>query len=129
MRWRGRWVLGVASLHTLFALVEFRQPLVQLLTRGLFDAVGDDAMLGAVTWFVLFGFVLAALGLAVDDAERHGRPGRGVGLWLALVTVLGVVLMPVSGLWLLLPPALSLIRSGPKALEHPRPSQVDHAPL
>lgn len=110
MRWRGRWVLGVAALHTLFAVAAFRQPLGQLLERGLFDAVGDNPMLGAVSWFVLFGFVLAALGLAVDAAERHARPSRSVGLCLASVTVLGVVLMPVSGLWLLLPPSLSLLR-------------------
>ncbi|MDP3500394.1 MAG: DUF6463 family protein [Myxococcales bacterium] len=110
MRWRGRWTMGVAAIHTVFAAVVFRQPLGELVSRGLVDTVGEDALLNAVAWFVFFGFVLAVAGQAIDALEARGAAPRGLGVGLLAMTVLGVALMPASGLWLLLPPALSLVR-------------------
>jgi hypothetical protein len=57
-------------------------------------------LLNGVTWFVFFGFVLAVAGHALDALEARGAVPRG----------LGVALMPASGLWLLFPPALSVVR-------------------
>jgi hypothetical protein len=110
MRWRGRWLMGVAAIHTLFALVVFREPLLQLVSRGLFDAVGQDPLLGGVTWFVFFGAALAMAGQAVDAAEQQGHVPRSLGVTVLAMTGLGVVLMPASGLWLLVPPGVSLLR-------------------
>ena len=110
MRWRGRWLMGVAAIHTVFALIVFRAPLLQLVSRGLIDAVGEDPLLNGVTWFVFFGAALAMAGQAVDVAEQRGPVPRSWGVTVLAITGLGVVLMPVSGLWLMLPPGLSLLR-------------------
>lgn len=110
MRWRGRWLMGVAAIHTLFALVVFREPLLQLVSRGLIDAVGQDPMSNAVAWFVLFGAAIAMLGQAVDAAELRGQAPWSLGVSVLALFGVGVVLMPVSGFWLLLPPGISLVR-------------------
>lgn len=115
MRWRGRWLLGVAAIHTLFALVVFREPLLQLVSRGLVNAVGHDPMSNAVTWFVLFGAAMAMLGQAVDAAEQRGQVPGSLGVSVLALTLVGVVLMPASGFWLLLPPGLSLVRASRSA--------------
>jgi hypothetical protein len=104
--------MGVAALHTAFAALVFREPLAVLVSRGVFNSVGEDPLLNGVTWFVFFGFVLAVGGVAVDALEQRGPVPRVVGVSLVAMTALGVVLIPASGLWLMLPPALSLARRG-----------------
>ena len=114
-RWRGRWLLAVAAVHTVFAAVVFAAPIGAMVRRGLYDTVNDDTLRGAVAWFVLFGAALAIAGLAVDQLERVGAPLRGTGVALLAMTALGIVLMPASGFWLALPVAVSMIFA-PRAL-------------
>ncbi len=110
--WKGLWLLGVAAVHTVFGVVVFQPQLQEIARRGVFDSVGTDPMLGAVTWFVLFGALFALLGWAVLLVERHAAlapvPLRALGVGLLALTALGIVLMPASGFWLVLPPALAL---------------------
>ncbi|WP_233589956.1 DUF6463 family protein [Acidovorax sp. FJL06] len=112
--WKGGWLLAVAAVHTAFAAVVFLPQLQEIARRGVFDSVGTDPMVGAVAWFVLFGGVLALLGWAVLLLERHAVlapvPLRPLGMGVLALTVLGIVLMPASGFWLALPPALALCR-------------------
>ena len=115
--WIGHWLMGVAALHTLFAVLVFGKVLRTIAERGLFNSVGDDPLIGAVTWFVLFGFVLALLALAVTPLERSGQAAalRRLGFGLLLLCGLGIVLMPASGFWLAIPPALAMLRRGATA--------------
>lgn len=113
-RWRGRWLLGVAAVHTAFAAVVLQEPLRALVARGVVDAVGDDPTLNGVTWFVFFGGALALAGLAIDALERLGAAPRAAGVALLAMTAIGVILMPLSGLWLIAPPALSLAWPRPR---------------
>ena len=115
--WIGHWLMGVAALHTVFAAVVFGKVLRTMAERGLFNSVGADPLLGAVTWFVLFGFVLALFSLAVTPLERSGQTValRKLGFGLLLLCGLGIVLMPASGFWLAIVPALAMLRQGAKA--------------
>jgi len=118
--WMGRWLLAVAALHTLFGLLVFAGPLRQLLRLGLFDAVGTDPLMAAVTWFLLFGAPLALLGQALTLLERQAAvvdPAslRPLGWGLLGLGTLGIVLMPASGFWLLLPVVWALLRRRPAA--------------
>lgn len=111
-RWKGQWMLAVAVLHTLYAAVVFPTQLQEIVRRGVFNSVQKDPAVGAVVWFVLFGVLFALLGWAILLAERNAAlapvPLRGLGAGLLALTVLGIVLMPSSGFWLALPPALAL---------------------
>ena len=108
--WKGFWLMAVSAVHTVFGVVVFSEPLVRMVRRGVFNTVGEDAMLGAVAWFLLFGFVLFLAGLAIAELENASRRPlpRSLGWALLFVILVGVVLMPVSGFWLALPPAMSL---------------------
>jgi hypothetical protein len=110
--WKGLWLLGVAVLHTVFAVVVFQPQMREIVERGVFDSVGTDPMRGAVSWFVLFGGLFALLGWAVMLVERQAAlapvPLRALGAGLLALALLGIVLMPASGFWLVLPPALAL---------------------
>jgi len=110
--WKGLWLLVVAAVHTLFAAAVFQPQLHEIVRRGVFNSVHKDPVVGAVVWFVLFGGLFALLGWAILLAERHAAlapvPLRGLGAGLLALTLLGIVLMPTSGFWLVLPPALAL---------------------
>ncbi len=111
--WIGRWLLGVAALHTLFGLVAFPQVLQQLLQLGVFNSVGADPLHGAVVWFLLFAAPLALLAWVITPLERQTEAApllRQVGWGILLFALLGIVLMPASGFWLALPAAIALIR-------------------
>ena len=104
--------MAVAVVHTIFAAVVFEPQLREIARRGVFNSVGTDPMAGAVAWFVLFGGVFALLGWAILRIERSAAPDpvslRGLGVGLLALTLLGIALMPASGFWLVLPPALAL---------------------
>ncbi len=111
-RWRGRWLLAVSVMHTVFALVVFRAPLAAMARDGMLDAVRGDPTRAAVAWFVLFGGALAVAAVAIDQLEVARAPLRTIGLATLAMTALGIVWMPASGFWLALPAALSMIRRG-----------------
>lgn len=108
--WKGRWLIAVAAIHTLFAIVFFRPHLADIVARGVYDTVGEDPMTGAVVWFVLFGAVLFIAGLAIHHLERVSpQMPRSLGFSLLALVGLGVVLMPASGFWLALPVGIALV--------------------
>lgn len=87
-------------------------PIVQQMAAdGIYNSVGEDPMRGAVTWFFFAGFLMALLGMAVDLLEKHGagRAMKTLGVTLLVFCILGIILMPVSGFWLMLIPAAAMI--------------------
>jgi hypothetical protein len=109
--WIGKWIIAVSIIHTIFAFVVFSEVILQILLDGVFNSVGADSLRGAVVWFLLFGFVLFAFGLATNIIEEmsNGDVPVSIGFSLLFVILLGVILMPISGFWLALPPALTII--------------------
>ena len=107
-RWMGRWLMVVAILHTAFGLVVFRAQWIQLLEAGFFDGVAGDVARGKAVWFVLFGIALLVFGLVVDALEKVGAPmPAAAGSGMLGLALLGVLLMPGSGFWLVFPPAVA----------------------
>ncbi len=117
--WKGPWLVAVAAVHTVFAAIVFLPQWQDIVQRGVFDSVGSDPMRGAVAWFGLFGAALALLGWAIALLERsptHASAAlRPLGMGVLALTLLGIALMPASGFWLALPPALALCASTPQA--------------
>jgi hypothetical protein len=109
--WIGPWLMGVAVVHTGFAITMFGDALRTVIARGVFDSVGSDPMIGAVIWFVLFGVMLFVCGLAVAALDRvtGGELPKPLGWSLLALATLGVVLMPASGFWLAFPPAIAVL--------------------
>lgn len=112
-RWIGPCLLGVAALHTAVGLLLFTPVLAELLRLGWWDSVGGHALRGAVVWFLLFGAPLALLATLVRPLQQvaQWRALRHLGWGLLALAAFGASLMPVSGFWLVLPPALALLRA------------------
>lgn len=109
-RWIGPYLLTVAALHTAVGLLLFTPVLMELLHLGWWDSVGAHPLRGAVVWFLLFGAPLALLAILVRPLQQTAqwRALRHLGWGLIALAALGASLMPVSGFWLVLLPALAL---------------------
>ena len=115
--WIGRWLILVAILHTLFAAAVFGKIFLNIVQRGVFNAVGSDPMTATAVWFLLFGAALALTGMAIHALEKNAdfTSARSIGTGVLLLTILGIVLMPASGFWLALPAAIALLRFKPSS--------------
>ena len=110
--WIGHWLMGVAALHTLFGIAVFRKPLLGILQRGVLNTGNQDLGTAVAVWFLLFGFGMALLALAITALERSGQVHtlRRLGFALLALTACGVILMPASGFWLVFPAGFALLR-------------------
>ncbi len=116
--WIGKWLVASAIGHAVVGVVLGGASLVGIAEQGLFNTVSfADPLPGMAVWFMLFSPPLALMGMAVDTLERaeHFPGAFALGVGTLLITLLGIVLMPVSGFWILLPAALALMLRGRKA--------------
>lgn len=110
--WIGRYLVAVALIHTAFGLIAGAGTLRQMLAIGVFNSAEATHMSQALSWYLLFGAPLALLGMSITLLERSGTLAgtRGLGIGLLCLLVAGVVLMPMSGFWLIIPPVIALLR-------------------
>jgi hypothetical protein len=114
-RWMGRWLMGVAVIHVVIAVLVHNKPILLVWERGTFNTVAGDPVIGAIVWSLLFGCVAFVGGLAVDTLERESVPlPKARGWCLLALAIVGAILVPASGFWLLFPVALTILmrRSG-----------------
>ena len=108
--WKGKWIVAVSVLHTAAAAAFFGKTHLNMISTGVWGAGDRGPMNAAAAWFLLFGLLALATGMAVSAAERSGQAlPKGLGAALLALAIAGVVLMPVSGFWLLFPPAVAML--------------------
>ncbi len=108
--WIGKYLIGVGVIHSLFAFIFMRATLAVLWGEGLLNTVDGEPRREAVFWFLYTGFLLIISGSLIDRLEKKGITVPPVAAWSFLVlAVLGVIVMPKSGLWLLLPPIAGMV--------------------
>lgn len=99
----------VALGHTAVGIAFFGSVYRELLASGLYNSITSEKA-GLAVWFALFGVVLFVAGMLLSALESSNSViPRSVGVSLLLLTVLGVVLMPVSGFWLMIPAILAIL--------------------
>ena len=108
--WIGGWLIAVGVIHTLFGLLFMRSTLAILWSEGLFNTVNGQPAREGVFWFLYTGVLFLIAGVLIDQIERRHLAIPGFVSWaFAVVTVIGVFVMPISGIWLLLPPVVGLL--------------------
>jgi Family of unknown function (DUF6463) len=108
--WIGRWLCVVAIIHVFIAVVVHRRILFLILERGVFNTVTSDPVIGAFVWSVFFGAVAFIGGIVVNALEKSSNVlPKSLGWSLLTLSIVGVVLVPVSGFWLIFPPAMSIL--------------------
>jgi hypothetical protein len=89
----------------------YQDRLAGIVGDGLFNALARVPSRALAVWSVLAGVLLMLVGGLVERLEAVPEPlPRWLGGTLLGMGVLGVALVPVSGFWLLLPPAVAALR-------------------
>lgn len=108
-RWTGRWVMAIGVVHMPVAWLKHAPAWDEIAGAGFFNVVKGHVARGHAAWFLIAGLLLLLLGAQLDAMEKAGlRPPPAIGLSMLLVCAFVLLLMPVSGTWLLLPPAFAL---------------------
>lgn len=118
-RWIGRWLIGVGVVHNVVGVYSFLPVLREMASAGLWNSTGMDPMRNLVFWFLSFGFVLMILGSVTDWIERQlpGALPSALGWSLLLLMVIGIIVMPASGFWLLIPALYGCLRTRRKTTQ------------
>lgn len=103
----GDLLMGTGALHLLVGLKAFHAPLAAIARGGLFNSVRGAQDRRLAVWFMVAGLAILQLGgLARWTQHRTGTLPAFVGWGLLSTAGLGLLLMPRSGFWALLPPAV-----------------------
>lgn len=118
MAWIGKWLFAVGVIHLSFGLAFMHEILTLLWSEGLWNTVNGQPPREAVFWFLCTGAVLLIVGVLVNQFEREGFGIPRFVTWtFAGLVVVGIVVMPISGIWLLIPPAVGMLLRSRKASE------------
>jgi hypothetical protein len=119
-RLSGRLLMVTAVGHALVGVVLFRQSLAAILADGLVNAIQPPFYAAephfdriAAFWFLLFSPVLFLLGQITNRAvERKDSSILGLVGWNLLgIGLVGSVVLPVSGNWVLIALAAIVLRA------------------
>jgi len=109
-RWIGRWILVVGVLHALLGFGIYIDSVVAVIRERLWNTVNDTVQGRPLAfWFIAAGFLVALAGALTSWIEARLEPPRFLGWTLLGFAAVGIVMMPVSGFWLLLPPGVALV--------------------
>ncbi len=115
-KWIGNWIIGTAILHTVFAIVVFPNVWMELINGGIFNTVGEDTQRAAVMFFFLWGLLYFVLGFTIKALENQNIVlPKVLGFGLLINAVIAVIFLPESGYWLLIPPAIMILRQKEKS--------------
>ncbi len=108
--WIGISIIIIGVIHSAFGFVGFRRTIGTIFSEGLFNTVNGQPEREFAFWFIFFGLLMIVFGAFVNWIERLGiKLPKFLGWNLLALTVLIVMIMPISGGWLLLAPAIGLI--------------------
>lgn len=119
-RWIGSLMIVTATIHTIVGFVFASGPLMKIVNAGLFNSVDPYFDRMSAFWYMLFGVLLFFIGIFENWGIREtGTLPASIGWGLLILGIVGVILMPISGFWLVLPQAYMILRvakvSGSKA--------------
>ena len=113
--WKSNWIITVAIIHTIYAIVVFKADYLSLYENNIVSSI-TSAHVGLAVWFFLFGQVLFIVGQLMRSYEKETcqKIPNSIGINLLALTLLGVIIMPASGFWLMFPPVMALLIEGKK---------------
>ena len=109
-RWVGRWILVVGVIHCVFGVIIFFEPRSGIVRDGPWNAVDGHPGRPLAFWFEFLGMLTILFGATIDrvEADNQGFPAF-LRVGFLVLTILGIVTMPVGGGWLFVPGAIGLL--------------------
>ena len=112
----GNLLLGTGVIHNLIGFVMGWPVLVKIGQAGFVNSVNAEMDRNAIFWFLFSGFMMMMLGWFMQEymqANKKSLPAA-LGIQLLILTIIGCIMMPISGFWLVLPQAVLIILADKK---------------
>jgi hypothetical protein len=107
--WIGKTIFAIVLIHTIVGFVMFRDVISHLAAERFINTVGIQPDRNAAFWFFIGGFSLLIFGGLIDWIERRELELPPFLSWaFLLVTIVGLVMVPASGFWLMLIPIVGM---------------------
>jgi hypothetical protein len=108
----GNMLIAIALLHQVVGVVFYGAILTEIVRAGIINSVVAPYWdRDAAFWFFMFGGLLFVIGWFARWSYQHvGQYPSFMGWSLLIISAIGVVMMPASGLWLVIVVALLMIR-------------------
>lgn len=104
MKWPGYWIVVVAIGHGIVSAFFFGRTYVELARVGFWGSVSSSVEQLAL-WFGIASPFMLLVGLCVLGSPKNSTV---IGVTLGLTALLGAILLPISGFWMLIPPAVGI---------------------
>ena len=111
-KYSGIFLVATGILHSVVCIVMGKDNLWGIIKDGLFNSIQEnDFLRGMSFWSLLFGVSIIILGhLLHFYIKKEQQPAPNfLGYWLLILGIIGCIIMPVSGFWLIIPQALIII--------------------
>lgn len=110
------------GLHLALGTFTYQQPLLAMARAGVLNSLeAQPERDGALWYFVAGGFLITAGATVRWSLRRAGRAPAPLGWGLAVIALVGVVVAPLSGFWLVLVEGVLLVVLG-RGLDRVQPS-------
>lgn len=107
----GTLLAATGVLHILVAVTKEWYVYHEILVDGLIDSIGNDTQKALAFWFLIIGVILILFGQSLQYYIRNVQMPAPLFLGYALLifSVLGCLIVPISGFWLFIPQALIIL--------------------
>ncbi|MCU0537387.1 MAG: DUF6463 family protein [Hydrococcus sp. Prado102] len=115
LRVSGYLLIAISFIHILVGIWIFDEPLADIWRNGIFNTVASDPLAPYFDredafWFMIVAPLLFVLGqLCCWASDRNISLPAFLGSNLLAIAIVGVILEPISGFWLLILPACLII--------------------
>lgn len=109
----GALLIATGIIHNLIGLIIGWEVLKDMVAAGFINSINTEMDRNAIFWFLFSGFMMMMLGKLMQSYSREqNKPVPAyVGYYLLILTIIGCLMMPISGFWLVLPQALIILQA------------------
>jgi hypothetical protein len=115
----GNLLIATGILHNVIGFVMGWGVLTEIVRSGFINSINNEMDRNAIFWFLFGGFAMILLGKLMQNCLDAGwiLP-KWLGVTLLALSLIGCMMMPVSGFWLVLPQALLIMSTHRKRRGH-----------
>ena len=115
----GNLLIATGILHNVIGFAMGWNVLTEIVRSGFVNSIKNEMDRNAIFWFLFAGFMMIALGKLMQDwLDADWLLPKWLGLSLLFLSLIGCIMMPASGFWLVIPQALLIISTHGKRRRH-----------
>lgn len=112
-KYSGIFMILTAIIHNIVGFVMGWSVLQDIVKDGFVNTVNEQMDRNAIFWFLFSGFIMLLVGMMMQNMIRENQKPvpNYIAYYLLVISVIGCIMMPASGFWIVLPQCAIIIFS------------------